>query len=173
MNLEVDAGPFPIEEVSDYFAQAINSLCSIEPQCHRLADRQSTRKSKWTDSSKTPSFSRVSKWRLNLKELRDENGRLRKLLGEKDYEIGYLRRIQEEERQAFIGTVSVTGLRWIPTKPGNTFYSGSNTVRGDAIATKMVELSKKNRELCSELESERAKLKKLSIKCKELETMVV
>lgn len=41
------------------------------------------------------------------KELRDENGRLRKLLAEKDYEIGYLRRIQEEERQAFVGNVSV------------------------------------------------------------------
>lgn len=40
-------------------------------------------------------------------ELRDENGRLRKLLAEKDYEIGYLRRVQEEERQAFIGKVSV------------------------------------------------------------------
>ncbi len=44
---------------------------------------------------------------IYLKELRDENGRLRKLLAEKDYEIGYLRRIQEEERQAFTGKVSV------------------------------------------------------------------
>ncbi|UJR09353.1 hypothetical protein I4U23_013597 [Adineta vaga] len=85
-----------------------------------------------------------------LRELRDENGRLRKLLAEKDYEIDYLRRIQEEERQAF---------------------TGPNTVGGDAIATKVVELSKKNRELSAELESERAKLKKLSIKCKELESM--
>ena len=92
-------------------SKSSSSLCSIEPQCHRLDDRQPTRKSKWTDSSKTPSFSRVLKWRLTPKELRDENGRLRKLLGEKDYEIGYLRRIQEEERQAFIGTVSVTGFR--------------------------------------------------------------
>ena len=40
-----------------------------------------------------------------LRELKDENGRLRKLLAEKDYEIGYLRRIQEEERQAFVGNV--------------------------------------------------------------------
>ena len=42
-----------------------------------------------------------------FQELRDENGRLRKLLAEKDYEIGYLRRVQEEERQAFTGKVSV------------------------------------------------------------------
>ncbi len=51
-------------------------------------------------------------------------------------------------------------------------FLGPNAVGGDAIATKVVELSKKNRELSSELESERAKLKKLSIKCKELESMV-
>jgi hypothetical protein len=109
---------------------------------------------------------------LRLKELRDENGRLRKLLAEKDYEIGYLRRIQEEERQAFTGNVSVNAFRWILTKARHPFYSGSNTVGGGAIATKVVELSKKNRELCAELESERAKQKKLAIKCKELETMV-
>ena len=52
------------------------------------------------------------------------------------------------------------------------FFSGANTIGGDAIATKVVELSKKNRELSAELESERAKLKKLSIKCKELESLV-
>lgn len=45
--------------------------------------------------------------RFLFQELRDENGRLRKLLAEKDYEIGYLRRVQEEERQAFTGKVSV------------------------------------------------------------------
>jgi len=104
-----------------------------------------------------------------LKELKDENGRLRKLLAEKDYEVGYLRRIQEEERQAFIGKVSVYLIYLIQ----DAFVtSGANTVGGDAIASKVVELSKKNRELCAELESERAKLKKLSIKCKELESIV-
>ena len=61
MSFEVDAGPFPIDDV--------------EPT-------------------------------VQLRELKDENGRLRKLLAEKDYEIGYLRRMQEEERQAFVGKVS-------------------------------------------------------------------
>ncbi|CAF4498137.1 unnamed protein product, partial [Rotaria sp. Silwood2] len=118
MNLEVDSGPFPIQESNNIIASIIAG------QQENLNEQ--------------------------IRELRDENGRLRKLLAEKDYEVGYLRRIQEEERQAF---------------------TGANTIGGDAIATKVVELSKKNRELSAELESERAKLKKLSIKCKELESM--
>jgi hypothetical protein len=69
MSFEVDAGPFPLDEVA-------------EPTTIRQSQ------DKTTDQ---------------LRELKDENGRLRKLLAEKDYEIGYLRRIQDEERQAFVG----------------------------------------------------------------------
>ena len=72
MSFEVDAGPFPIDEIESTIRQS-----------HEKTNEQ-------------------------LRELKDENGRLRKLLAEKDYEIGYLRRIQEEERQAFIGKVSVS-----------------------------------------------------------------
>lgn len=38
-----------------------------------------------------------------LRELRDENGRLHKLLGEKDFEIKHLKKKREEERLALAG----------------------------------------------------------------------
>ena len=77
---------------------------------------------------------------------------MRKVLAEKEYEIGYLKRRLDEE----------TSLANINNAAGG--------VEAGATSSKIVELAKKVRELSANLESEKTKNRQLNKTCVDLET---
>ncbi|XP_038611813.1 coiled-coil domain-containing protein 13 isoform X2 [Tachyglossus aculeatus] len=87
-----------------------------------------------------------------LREVRDENGRLHKLVRDRDGEIRHLTRKAEEDRLALAGVAGGAG---------------------DVAATRIVELSRRNRDLTAEVESQKAKAKQLSGRVRELEREAV
>ncbi|GFR94755.1 coiled-coil domain-containing protein 13 [Elysia marginata] len=84
-----------------------------------------------------------------IREMKDENGRLYKLLSERDFEIRQLKKKSEE------------------TKAANPLLN--EAVTNETAATKIIELSRKVRELTAEKESERNKCRQLQKKIHDLQ----
>lgn len=84
-----------------------------------------------------------------IRELKDENGRVYKLLSERDFELRNLKKKYEEEKAALAAT--------------------GGPVTNETAGTKIIELSKKIREMTAEFESEKTKYKQLTKKCHELQ----
>lgn len=85
-----------------------------------------------------------------IREMKDENARLYKLLSEKDFEIKQLKKKKRDEKAAVM----------------------ESQLTNETAATKIVELSKKIREITSELESERTRCKQFQRKCQDLQLQI-
>ena len=101
--------------------------------------------------------------------MRDENGRLRKVLSEKDYEINQLKKRVNEEKE-IIGKLSEAAGQPLEIKLISSGLDQIGSLSADAAATRIVDLAKKVRELTAQLEAEKTKNKQLGRNCNDLES---